>query len=259
MTSNKDQFSPDMETEDETLTPFDVRDSSGRQGLIKLLIGTVVLLAIAFLLLKFYQPGTRDRDTPPLITAENTPFKVTPEDQEGMQVPDQDRGVFDVMKGETPEETVTEAQSPEVPITLPENNQQVQTPPAEEQPSGANIQLDPPAGQSETPPSEPVETPPATPAQEPIATPSQTGGSNYVVQVASVRSEADAQKVWSDLESRFSSLLPSGVYVDIKRVNLEEKGIYYRTRVAGLADKAAANSLCNSFKSSDQACFVTTK
>ena len=144
MTSNNDHFSPDMETEDETLTPFDVRDSSGRQGLIKLLIGTVVLLAIAFLLLKFYQPGTRDRDTPPLITAENTPFKVTPEDQEGMQVPDQDRGVFDVMKGETPEETVTEAQAPEIPITLPKNNSQAQTPPAEEQPSGANIQLDPP-------------------------------------------------------------------------------------------------------------------
>lgn len=257
MTSNKDQFSPDMMTEDETLTPFDVRDSSGRQGLIKLVIGTVILLAIAFLLLKFYQPGTRDRDAPPLITAENTPFKVTPEDQEGLQAPDQDRGVFDVMNGQTPEETVTDTQSPEVPISLPED-QPVQNPP-----NGANIQLDGPNPASETSEnSAETEVEPAVIAEpEPVESvpPPRTGGSEYVVQVASVRSEADAQKVWNDLEQKFTSLLPSGVYVDIKRVNLDDKGIYYRTRVAGLADKSAANSLCNSFKGSGQACFVTTK
>tara|TARA_R110002020_G_scaffold226361_3_gene436787 strand:- start:1 stop:768 length:768 start_codon:yes stop_codon:yes gene_type:complete len=255
MTSNKDQFSADMMTEDETLTPFDVRDSSGRQGLIKLIIGTVVLLAIAFLLLKFYQPGTRDRDAPPLITAENTPFKVTPEDQEGLQAPDQDRGVFDVMNGQPPKETVTDTQSPEVPITLPKNQ------PAQNPPSGANIQLEPPSNASETSSNE-KETQAETPVVSepaPVASQPRTGGSEFVVQVASVRSEADAQKVWNDLEQRFASLLPSGVYVDIKRVNLDEKGIYYRTRVAGLADKSAANSLCNSFKGSGQACFVTTK
>lgn len=261
MTSNKDQFSPDMMTEDETLTPFDVRDSSGRQGLIKLIIGTVILLAIAFLLLKFYQPGTRDRDAPPLITAENTPFKVTPEDQEGLQAPDQDRGVFDVMNGQAPDDTVTDTQSPEVPITLP-RNQANQSPPADQTPpNGANIQLDPPVNGTE-PESDisepPVETSPA-PEPEPVAPQPRSGGSEYVVQVASVRSESDAQKVWSDLEQRFTSLLPGGSYVDIKRVNLDEKGIYYRTRVAGLADKSAANSLCESFKGSGQACFVTTK
>lgn len=259
MTSNKDQFSPDMEAEDEKLTPFDVRDSSGRQGLVKLIIGTVILLAIAFLLLKFYQPGTRDRDTPPLITAENTPFKVTPEDQEGMQVPDQDRGVFDVMNGETPEETVTETETPEVPISVPKT-QVEQTPP-----SGANIQLDPPTAQSGTNSSEETAAPDTTPETPsvsepaPVTSPSRTGGSSYVVQVASVRSESDAQKIWTDLENNFPNLLPSGAYVDIKRVNLEEKGIYFRTRVAGLSDKASANSLCSSFKSSGQACFVTTK
>lgn len=262
MTANNDQFSPDMVTEEETLTPFDVRDSSGRQGLIKLMIGTAILLAIAFFLLKFYQPGVRDRDTPPRITAENTPFKVKPDDPGGMQVPNQDRGVFDVMDGNPPEETVTDVQIAEVPITLPKPNAE-----------GANIQVDPPANSTtntvKTEDREPIAplaevqvAPPLstvkTPAPSQITAP-RSGNSDFVVQVASVRSQADAQATWSRLESRFSNILGNGLYADIKRVDLEDKGIYYRTRVAGLADRAAANELCNAFKAANQACFVTRR
>jgi len=46
-----DQFPPDLVDEDEALMPFDVRDSSGKQGLFKLFIGVALLLTIAFLLL----------------------------------------------------------------------------------------------------------------------------------------------------------------------------------------------------------------
>ena len=246
MTMNNDQFSPDMVTEEETLTPFDVRDSSGQQGLIKLFIGTAILLAIAFFLLKFYQPGVRDRDTPPRITAENTPFKVKPD-------------VFDVMDGNAPEETVTDVKTAEIPITIPKPS-----------PDGANIQVDPPVNATVKPEdrepivprAEPVATPPLSTVKTPA--PSQTtaprsGNSDFVVQVASVRSQADAQATWSRLESRFSNILGNGLYADIKRVDLEDKGIYYRTRVAGLADRAAANELCNAFKAANQACFVTRR
>jgi hypothetical protein len=51
----------------------------------------------------------------------------------------------------------------------------------------------------------------------------------------------------------------SGTYADVKRADLGDKGIYYRTRVAGLADKSAAQSLCNSFKAAGQACFVAKR
>lgn len=263
MTANNDQFSPDMVAEEETLTPFDVRDSSGRQGLVKLLIGTAILLAVAFFLLKFYQPGVRDRDTPPRITAENTPFKVEPEDPGGMQVPNQDRGVFDVMDGNAPEDVVTDVKTAEVPITLPKPKT-----------DGANIQVDPPASGSATVPVKPEEretiaprsqvesTPPLTTVKTPAPDRSiapRTGSSDFVVQVASVRSQADAQATWNRLETRFPNLLSEGVYADIKRVDLEDKGIYYRTRVAGLADRAAANALCASFKDANQACFVTRR
>jgi len=248
MTSNKDDFLPDMVAEDEPLQPFDVRDSSGRQGLVKLIIGTVILLAIAFLLLKFYQPGTRDRQTPPRITAENTPFKVKPSDAGGMQVPDQDREVFEVMDGKTPDEVVTELKVPETPIELPQRTQ-----------PRANIQVDQPSGER-TPkaPQAMADVKPRVVAPS-VTTNPRTGTSEYVVQVASVRSQADAEAVWRKLESRFSNVLNSGLYADIKRVDLAEKGIYFRTRVAGLADRDAAKSLCNVFKDSNQACYVTKR
>lgn len=251
MTSNNDKFLPGMETYDEPLTPFDVRDSSGRQGLLKLIIGTAILLLIAFLLLKFYQPGTRDRQTPPRITAENTPFKVKPANAGGMQVPDQDREVFEVMDGKTPSEFVAEVKVPETPLELPK---------AQPQPR-ANIQLDPPVNQpvKSTPNSTPtVAAPKPVVRTQPMTAP-RTGTSEYVVQVASVRSQGDAEAIWAKLENRFSNVLGNGLYADIKRVDLAEKGIYYRTRVAGLADRNAAKSLCNSFKASNQACYVTKR
>jgi len=244
-----DQFSPDLMNEDEALTPFDVRDSSGKQGLLKLFIGIAVLLIIAFLLLKFYQPGTRDRDVPPRITAENTPFKVKPEEVGGLQAPNQDKNVFDVMDGKTPQGEVTQMITPEEPIALPKGDKPV-----------ANIQLDPkPAtgvSAAVTPSAQPT---PSRPIATTRSGTTRTGTSKYVVQVASLRTPTDAQAVWEKIQSKFSTELSSGVYADIKRVDLNEKGIYFRTRVAGLADKNAATSLCNTFKAAGQSCFVTVK
>jgi len=54
-------------------------------------------------------------------------------------------------------------------------------------------------------------------------------------------------------------VLTSSYFADIKRVDLGAKGIYYRLRVAGLADKTAATNLCTRLKSRGQDCIVTKK
>ncbi len=250
------EFSPDMQPANDELTPFDVRDSSGRQGLVKFFVGCGILLLAALLVLKLYQPGVRDRGDPPKITAENTPFKVSPEEVGGTQTPNQDKTVFDVMDGKTPEDVVNPAKAAEEPITIlaPEP---IQTPPkAEPKPAPVTTQ-------------QPIKTPPKPQPiarEQPVKTPPpattstvRAGNSEYVVQVASVRSQDDAQKVWTTINAKFNDLTNQGLYADVRRVDLEEKGIYFRTRIAGLADKAAATQLCNSFKARGQACFVTRK
>jgi len=64
MTTNDNDIFSAAGQADEELTPFDVRDSSSRSGIIKLALGLGFLLALALILLKVYQPGVRDRDIP---------------------------------------------------------------------------------------------------------------------------------------------------------------------------------------------------
>ncbi len=240
---DRDMFSAAGSSADEELAPFDVRDSSGRSGLIKLALGFGFLLLLAFLILKVYQPGVRDRGAPPKITADDTPFKIIPADAGGVETPNQDKTVYDVMDGNAPSETVTPAPRAEMPIELPKT---------------ANIKVDPaPITVPKKAPSVPktITNPVKVPTTRPVA----VGSSDWVVQVASVRTEQDAQAIWGKVSDKFGNVLSSGHYADIKYADLAEKGVYYRLRVAGLPDKAAANSLCTQFEARGQACFVTRK
>ena len=182
--------------------------------------------------MKLYTPGVRDRSDPPRITADNTPFKVKPEDAGGAQTPNQDKVVFEVMDGNSPGIDVTPEPAPEKPIKM-------------DAPKPVKAPVKQPT------------TPRSTPAPPP-ATVTASRKSDWVVQVASTRSETDARAVWTTLQRKFPSLV-SGTYADVKRVDLDDKGIYYRTRVAGLDDKSAAQSLCNAFKAAGQACFVAKR
>lgn len=239
---NNDMFSRSAGA-DEQLTPFDVRDSSGKAGLTKLLLGFGALLLIALIILKVYQPGTRDRDVPPTISSDNTPFKEAPQSVGGVQVPNQDKAVYDMLEGKDSNEVLKAKTGAEIPIELPKT---------------ANIQVDP------VPALVPKVVKPKVVAVSPKKTPLPTrtvatGTSEWVVQVASVRSEDDANRIWDKTYDKFNHLLDGGVYSDIKYADLAEKGVYYRLRVAGLADKNAANSLCEQFKAGGQACFVTRR
>ena len=235
MTNTPPEFTPDLNVGDDRLQPFDVREREGWNPMIKLALVAAGLLIAAFIVMKLYTPGVRDRSDPPRITADNTPFKVKPEDAGGVQTPNQDKVVFEVMDGNSPETTSTPEPRPEAPIKMDAPEPVVRTP-------------------------APVQTVPAPRpvVSSPTVTPTATRGSDWVVQVASTRSQNDAKNVWDSINRKFPRLVV-GKYADIKRVDLQDKGIYYRTRIAGLSDKSAANALCASFKAADQACFVTKR
>lgn len=246
MSETPPEFSPNLEAGHETLQPFDVREREGLNPMIKLAMVAAGLLLLAFIVLKLYTPGVRDRSDPPRITADNTPFKVKPEDAGGAQTPNQDKVVFDVMDGQSPGTDATPEPLPEAPIKIVTPKPDVKTP------AGTPIVSNP--VKVDTRPSQPTVS---APRQTPSTT-TATRGSDWVVQVASTRSQADAKAVWANIQSKYPTLA-SGRYADVVRADLGDKGIYYRTRVAGLADKSAANSLCNSFKAAGQACFVTKR
>lgn len=231
----QDKFRADMDRED-VLTPFDVREQSGKAAMFKLFGAAAFLLIIAFALLKIYQPGTRDRVEPPKIVADNTPFKVEPVDKGGVQTPNQDKTVYNRIDGSGSEGAVITTPPPEEPIELPKT---------------ANVVVETPAPAITGRPA-PVVT---TPAQrQPVVA---SGSSDYVVQVASSRDRGDAERLWTKIQADFRDILPSGTFSDIKRADLGDKGVYHRLRLSGLSSKDAATQLCSRLKARGQACFVT--
>ena len=234
------EFSPDLQVAQDTLRPFDAREREGLNPLVKLAILVGVLLLAAFIVLKLYTPGVRDRSDPPRITADNTPFKIKPEEVGGVQTPNQDKVVFEVMNGKSPEAKASPKSLPESPIKI-EAPEPILKRPEKKEPVAPRPKR--------------VKRPAVTPQREAAVA---VRGSDWVVQVSSTRSQADAAEVWTSLKRKYPDLV-AGKYADVKRADLNEKGIFYRTRIAGLADKTAANSLCNAFEAAGQACFVTKR
>ena len=224
---------------DDELVPFDVQGYSGNRGMW--LLGIIFLLALifAFVLFKIYQPGVRDRDQAPQITAAEAPDKVLVENA-GSDGENQDLEIYNAMNGETNEGAVKVTESSEQPIKRP-GEVQIEV-------TDRNAPKEPvivaPA---------PVETAPKPVSSNPV------GDSRYVVQLASLRSRASAEDTWKEISTKHAGVLPSGSYMNVVRADVPNKGTFYRLRLAGMADKATAERVCSRLKARNQSCFTTTK
>ncbi len=90
-----------------------------------------------------------------------------------------------------------------------------------------------------------------SPAPAPVS--SASGG--YLVQIASQRSEADAQASYRALQGKYPSVLGSHTPL-IKRADLGDKGVYYRAMVGPFGSPDEASQFCGSLKSAGGQCVV---
>jgi cell division protein FtsN len=134
-------------------------------------------------------------------------------------------------------------------------------------PSGnAPLSLSPDASNNATPQPTAQDVPPrpaAAPARaapQPTrvasapAAPAASGGS-YLVQVASQKSEADAESAFRGIQSKYGSVL-SGQSHQVRRADLGAKGIYYRAMIGPFGTREAAVQLCSSLKQAGGDCVV---
>jgi cell division septation protein DedD len=77
--------------------------------------------------------------------------------------------------------------------------------------------------------------------------PAASTGGGYVVQVSSQKSEADAQASYRALQGKYPSVLGSQSSV-VKRVDLGEKGVYYRAFAGPFSSADQATQVCNNLK-----------
>ena len=84
-------------------------------------------------------------------------------------------------------------------------------------------------------------------APAPIAPAAASSGGGYLVQVSSQKNEADAQSSYRVLQGKYPSVLGSQSVL-VKRVDLGEKGIYYRAFAGPFSSVDQATQVCSSLK-----------
>ncbi len=87
------------------------------------------------------------------------------------------------------------------------------------------------------------------------AKPAAAASGSYAVQVSSQRSEADAQAAFRSLQAKFPNQL-GGKQALIHKVELGEKGTYYRAMVGPFANANEASELCSGLKAAGGQCIV---
>jgi cell division septation protein DedD len=214
----------------------------------------------------------------PLVQADAGPYKTAPEDPGGMDIPNRDSTVFDtlradnggaepvehllpppeqplpheqvfaglktevpasVMEGDTPEAAQAAADEPEAVASLPQPEEETTPAPVETAKTPAPVPAAKPA-HVETAEKERAlsDTAPASGAEAP-----KEAKGGYYAQLASVRSEQDAQAAWGRINKKYGGLFGDASH-RVEKADLGARGVYYRLQ-AGPVSEAQARAICD--------------
>jgi hypothetical protein len=194
------------------------RGLSARKMLAALL---VVLLAAGIVAATFFWLGRRDvavNGPPELIHAEPGPYKIKPPNPGGLDVAGESETAFETSAGEDKDAQLDLNAVAEQPVAKP----------PKEEPK--------PAPGAETKPAE------AAPEPKP------TGAAGSVIQLGAFQNQAQAERAWSALSARFSSVAGMS-----KLIVPFPGGIRLR---ASAASPAEARQACQTLKAAGENCFV---
>ena len=91
-------------------------------------------------------------------------------------------------------------------------------------------------------------------ATNPVQTAPSAGG-GYLVQVSSQKNEADAQATYRALQGKYPAVLGSRS-ASIRRADLGEKGVVYRSMVGPFGSQEEAAQLCGNLKTAGGQCVI---
>ena len=184
----------------------------------------VVLVAAALVAATFFWLGSRDaavNGPPELIKAPPGPYKIKPTNPGGLDISGESQTAFETSAGEDNDAKLDLSKAPGEPAAAPPKEQPKTSPPSETK--------------------EPL------PAQaEPQSKP--TGGAGSVIQLGAFQNKAQAERAWTALSSRFSSIAAMN-----KMVVPFPGGIRLRASAASPAD---AKQVCRELKVAGENCFV---
>jgi cell division septation protein DedD len=225
----------------------------------------------------------------PVITAQEGPVKVRPKDPGGMVVPNRDKRIYGRLNA-AEEAAVAERllPPPETAVSKPPKDDRAGdvAKMAEKEmektarrlsaiaPSSGkasrSVEIPPPPPAVASLPTKMVEKQPARTVPKKGAKmaatetrkmaklapkPAAKSGSPYRIQIASLRSQADAKKAWGRLTKKHKDLFGT-LKSKIVRVDLKGKGTFYRLQAGPLGDQSSARAFCSKLKKRKIGCLV---
>ncbi len=206
----------------------------------------------------------------PVIHSDAAPVKTAPTDPGGMIVPDQDSVLLNRQgRGEAagrnlpkveellpdPEPILPRPVAPakQVAAAPPPPPQQVATPPVPQPvpspPPASPVQAAP---QLATAPPPPVAAPALPAATAPTVAAS---GKGYRLQLGALKTEDAAKQEWLRLQKAQADVLGK-LALAVSRIDLGDKGTYYRIQAGPIADPAQAAQACDTLKSRKIGCIL---
>jgi len=239
-------------------------------------LSLVSLVACGFVAMAIYAYLKREdiraaQPEPPLVAAPTQALKTRPESPGGLEFPNQDKLVFDLLEGTAPASQVTAtvtalsattsgaAAASSFADSLPNHGEAEAVPPTVSAPASSAVAAAVPSTPTvvAAPPvvSHAKQAPAPQPAAVAEAKPAikeQTKTGAWSVQLAAVGSTADAHTTAKRLQAKFAPLKPLNI-----RVVPAPGGKRYRVQFSGLASRAAAQAVCD--KLGSQPCFPVGK
>ncbi len=267
--------------ERDTREPDDVRvfdggedgDEEGGSHLpVVIVISLLVLAAFGGVVWLAYNNGVaRGRaDVPAAVVAQNIPNEQPAVAPGSGALPPKQIKVYQQQAGSEDDTDQQVASAPPAKLTRPTAPPAASVQPAEAKPAPmvqsppvletkvttpkpvVMAQMAPPAAAK--PAAETQAKPVVPPAKAVTAAPSAAGA--YVLQIGAYKSQSDADVAWKAYQSKHVALL-SGFGSNVQKVDLGDKGVWYRLRVGSFADKDAASALCDRLKAEGGVCFPT--
>jgi cytoskeletal protein RodZ len=84
--------------------------------------------------------------------------------------------------------------------------------------------------------------------------PAHVGGGSVALQIGAYKSEDEANAAWKSFAHKHA--MASAYQSDVKKVDLGDKGVWYRLRLGTFADKTAAAAFCDKLKADGGNCFL---
>jgi len=188
----------------------------------------------------------------PLIRADERPTKVKPEQPGGMEIPDQDKLIYNPTR-KVVEHLLAPAEKPmprPAPSSSPTDAARSST---GAMPAASSTPENRPAVTQTAQPQQQAATSPSKAAQAPSSPSKPAAGTR--LQLGSLRSEDAARQEWERIKRKNRDLLGNLSATPV-RAELGDKGVYYRIQAGPIADLAAAERICGELKQRNIGCIL---